>query len=102
MAKWKQGIDIPLLPMELASISALQGDKAAAREWLQRAIERGWRDRFILRTNPMLASVHKEPWFQDTLAYLDRELRRMREESVEIPALFSKTLPSLPPPPARK
>ena len=100
LEKWKEGIETPVLPMELAAVHALQNDKAGAREWLQRGHERGWRFERTLEIDPMLANVRGEQWFQDFVARVRADLARVRKESIELPALFEKTVPSLPPPPA--
>src|SRR5207247_8512503 len=40
---WKQGVETPLLPVELAAIRALRNDHDGAMEWLNRAYDSGWR-----------------------------------------------------------
>jgi eukaryotic-like serine/threonine-protein kinase len=98
MNHWRQGVDVLFLPVQLASIRALQGDTNGALDWLQRAYDRGWIKAQATRLDPMLASLRGNPRFEGLVQRMQDDVARMRRHTTEIRALFEKSVPALPPP----
>jgi len=71
-----QGNEEPVLRRELAAVYAAMGDKQRAYEWLERAIDSGWR---LERTypSPLFESLHGEERFQQLMNRIDADLQRM-------------------------
>ena len=95
MRLWDSGVESPLLPVELASIHAMKGDRATALNWMQRAYERGWRHHYSSTIDPLLANLRTDPVFQRLIGRMKADIATMRAESTEMRELFAKTLPSL-------
>jgi hypothetical protein len=85
---WKQGLETPLLPVELAAIRALQKDHDGAMEWLQRAYDSGWRMPWWIRLDPLLENLHADPRFNQLVGRMEDDVRRARERSTEVPELL--------------
>jgi serine/threonine-protein kinase len=98
MNQWKQGVETLALPVQMASIRALHGDRNGAMEWLQRAYENGWRQPQTMRLNPLLANLRGDPRFERLLQQMEDDLARIRRSSTEVRELFEKAVPALPPP----
>jgi TolB-like protein/Flp pilus assembly protein TadD len=71
-----QGNEEPVLRRELAAVYAAMGDKQRAYEWLERAIDSGWR---LERTypSPLFESLRGEERFQRLMGRIDADLERM-------------------------
>jgi TolB-like protein/Flp pilus assembly protein TadD len=71
-----QGNEEPVLRRELAAAYAAMGDKQRAYEWLERAIDSGWR---LERTypSPLFESLRGEERFQQLMGRIDADLERM-------------------------
>ena len=65
-------------PYENAALSLMNGDRAAALDWLDRAVTAGFRDAGMLRRDPLLASLAGEARFRQILDRIDREIQDMR------------------------
>ena len=71
------GNEEPILRRELAAVYAAMGDKQRAYEWLERAIDSGWR---LERTypSPLFESLRGEERFQQLMDRIDADLARMK------------------------
>jgi TolB-like protein len=98
MDHWKQGVETLILPAQMVSIRALQGDRDGAMAWLQRAYERGFRQPETMTLNPMVANLRGDPRFEGLLRKMVEDLARIRRNSTELHDLFEKSVPALPPP----
>jgi tetratricopeptide (TPR) repeat protein len=80
------GRDSQVYPYDMAAISALRGDTAAALSWLDRAIDNGWRKSAFTRFDPLLVSLHDSPKFARIMARDDSlsSAERRRAERVVI------------------
>ena len=85
---WKQGLETPLLPVELAAIRALRKDHAGAMEWLNRAYDSGWRMPSWIRLDPLLENLHSDTRFTQFVGRMEDDVRRAREHSTEVPELL--------------
>jgi serine/threonine protein kinase/tetratricopeptide (TPR) repeat protein len=63
---------------ELAAISAIQGDRAAAYRWLRNAISAGWRDYRLASRDPWLESLREDDEFQNLMAEVKSMVDEMR------------------------
>ena len=79
------------VPLELANIHLLRGDRAAALQSLATAYERGWRFYREAGVDPILGRLKGEPAFRDLLARMDAEVTAMRQR------IDLKDNPKLPP-----
>jgi TolB-like protein/predicted Zn-dependent protease len=72
-----QGNEEPVLRRELAAVYAASGDRQRAYEWLERAIDSGWR---LERTypSPLFESLHGEERFQQLMDRIDVDIERMK------------------------
>ena len=72
-----QGNEEPVLRRELAAVYAASGDRQRAYEWLERAIDSGWR---LERTypSPLFESLHGEERFEQLMNRIDADLQRMK------------------------
>jgi adenylate cyclase len=72
-----QGNEEPVLRRELAAVYAASGDRQRAYEWLERAIDSGWR---LERTypSPLFESLHGEERFQQLMDRIDADIERMK------------------------
>jgi TolB-like protein/tetratricopeptide (TPR) repeat protein len=77
-------------PMELAAISAMEGQTDAALEWLERGYRAGWKDARFLNLDPFFASVRREPRYQDLAATMTQDVAEMRQRAAAAhPSLLS-------------
>lgn len=71
-------------PNQLAVASLILGDTAAALDWLEEGVERGYRAKVTLEMVPTLAPLREYPRFRSLLARVDSlvavERRRVEEE----------------------
>jgi len=72
------GSENPALAMELAAISAIRGETAAALESLEQSYRMGWKDPRILRIDPFFASLRQQPSFRKILARMSSDVETMR------------------------
>ena len=72
-----QGDERPGLLREIAAVYAARGDRERAYQWLERAIDSGWRlER--LRPTPLFESLRGEERFQELMERIDADVRRMK------------------------
>jgi tetratricopeptide (TPR) repeat protein len=78
-------------PMELAAISAIEGQTGAALEWLERGYRAGWRDVRLLNLDPFFASVRREPRYQAVVTAMTQDVAEMRKRAAAAhPSLFGQ------------
>jgi len=72
-----QGNEEPVLQREVAAVYAASGDRQRAYEWLERAIDSGWR---LERTypSPLFESLRGEERFEQLMDRIDADLERMK------------------------
>lgn len=68
----------PSYPYSLAGAAVLRGDHAAALDWLDVALERGWAQPATTRMDPVLAPLRGEPRFAAALAAMEERTAAMR------------------------
>jgi protein kinase/serine/threonine-protein kinase len=78
----QQGDDYPSLRIEMAIIKSLQGKKSDAYEWLEQAIDMGWRWYAWSLKDPLLEYLHKDSQFQEMMTKVKAMVDEMRK-SVE-------------------
>ncbi len=62
----------------MACLNAVQGNKEEAYEWLQKAIEAGWRQSHVALKDPLLENLHNDARFQQMMAQLKGQVDEMR------------------------
>ena len=62
----------------IAAIHAAQGEKEEAYQWLQKAIDAGYRDYRFASKNPLFESLHGDQRFEDMMADLKAMVDEMR------------------------
>lgn len=80
----QQGNETSRPRLEIASIHAYRGQKAAALEWLQKAYDAGWRDSRAIARDPMFDGVRQEPKFTELIGLIYKDLATMRERSSDL------------------
>ncbi|MEE8114201.1 MAG: tetratricopeptide repeat protein, partial [Nitrososphaerales archaeon] len=63
---------------DMACLNAVQGNKEEAYEWLQKAIEAGWRQSHVALKDPLLENLHNDARFQQMMAQLKGQVDEMR------------------------
>jgi serine/threonine protein kinase/Tfp pilus assembly protein PilF len=75
------------IPYELACINAIRGDKAHAYEWLQKAIDAGWRLHRLGVIDPLLENLRDDDRFKRMMAQVkamvDEQRKRLQEMEQE-------------------
>jgi len=72
-----QGDERPGLLREIAAVYAARGDSERAYDWLERAIDVGWRlER--LHPTPLFEPLRGEERFQELMERIDADVRRMK------------------------
>jgi tetratricopeptide (TPR) repeat protein len=72
-----QGNEEPVLRREVAAVYAATGDRQHAYEWLERAIDSGWRQERMY-VSPLFESLRGEERFQQLMGRIDADLERMK------------------------
>ena len=68
----------------LAEINAIQGNKADARDWLQKAIDAGWRDYRYAEIDPSLENLRGDERFKKMMADVKDQVDEMRKRVEEM------------------
>jgi serine/threonine protein kinase/Flp pilus assembly protein TadD len=82
--KLEQGNERHGIPYDLAEIYAIQGNKAEAYKWLEKAIDAGWRDYREAMKDPLLENLRGEDKFKQMMADVKADVDRMRTRIEEM------------------
>jgi hypothetical protein len=74
-----EGGDWPDAWLDVAVLELARGDRAAALDALQRAVDDGYRDRAYLQTSTLFRPLADEPRFAATIDAIGRAVARERE-----------------------
>ncbi len=77
----KQGSQADDPPFNLSAINAIQGRKAEALQWLQKAVNARFIDYALLEHSPYFENIRDEPEFQQIVTSLKQEVTSMREQA---------------------
>jgi TolB-like protein len=75
------GDDTPVQRIELAAGAALRGDTDAAIQWLERALEAGYREYGFLERDPIFRPLGSHPGFVSVLDRMRRDVEVQRERA---------------------
>ena len=73
------GSEVADVPLELANIQLLRGDRAGALQHLAEAYQHGWRFSREARIDPILSRLKDEAAFRDLLARMETDVTAMRK-----------------------
>jgi TolB-like protein/Tfp pilus assembly protein PilF len=75
-----------LKPYRQATIEAARGNKGEAIMQLEEAVSKGWRFdwRETMQDDFQFESLHKEPAFQELVAFLEADMEKQREEAYQV------------------
>jgi TolB-like protein/Flp pilus assembly protein TadD len=82
--EFAQGNERSEIPYELAEINAIQGNKTEAYDWLQRAIDAGWRGYMWAEMNPLLENLRGDVRFKKIMADVKAKVDEMRKRVEEM------------------
>ncbi len=75
-----QGSEWYILPYDLAAINAIQGNKAEAYKWLQKAIDAGWRTYRLGLIDPLMENLRNDEQFKQMMAQVKTNVDDMRKQ----------------------
>ena len=75
----ERGSELSAVRYELATINAAEGKGRAALEWLQKAIDLGWRDYRYAQRDPMLESLRGDARFVTMIADMKAKVEEQRK-----------------------
>ena len=78
-----QGNEYYWTPFELARINAIQGNKAEAYRWLQKAIDAGWRNYRLALIDPVWENLSDDLQFQNLMTQIKNMVEKMRNHVQE-------------------
>ena len=78
------GVETSLAPYDIARISAVRGERDDALNWLQKAIDAGWREYQFCAIDPLMANVRTDPRFDAMMAQLKTSVEMMRGRVEEL------------------
>lgn len=67
---------------DLAIVKTIESDLIDARQWLQGAINAGWRGRALAVRDPLLQNLHGDPVFIRLMADVERRIVEARQRMV--------------------
>jgi len=79
-----QGDEGSNVPYDMAAIYAIQGDKTEAYEWLQKAIDAGWRYYRSAEVDPTLENLRGDDRFKKMMADVKAKVDEMRKRVEEM------------------
>ncbi len=79
-----QGSEDSGVMYDLAAVNAIQGDKAEAYDWLQKAIDAGWRSYGFAELDPTLENLHGDDKFKKMMADVKAKVDEMRRRVEEM------------------
>jgi tetratricopeptide (TPR) repeat protein len=68
------------IPYEIAAINAIQGKREEAFQWIQKAIDSGWRDYRMASIDPVFADVREGKQFKEMMAAVKATLDEMLKQ----------------------
>lgn len=68
----------------LAEDNVMQGNKAGAYKWLQKAIDAGWRNYRWAEIDPLLENMRNEDRFKQMIADVKAKVDEMRKRAEEM------------------
>ena len=80
----EQGNNDSYIPLEIAAVHAIQGNKAEAFTWLQKAIDSGWRDYRLAMLDPWLENLREDEQFHEMMALVKAMVDEMRKRVEEM------------------
>jgi tetratricopeptide (TPR) repeat protein len=80
----EQGNEYSFVPYDLAVITAIQGNKAEAYTWLQKAIDAGWREYRAAERDPSLENLRGDDRFKNMMADVRAKVDEMRKRVEEM------------------
>jgi serine/threonine protein kinase/Tfp pilus assembly protein PilF len=78
------GNEVWLIPCELAQINAILGNKIEAYDWLQKAIDAGWRNYRGAEMDPALDNLRGDDRFKQMMAEVKAKVDEMRRRVEEM------------------
>jgi hypothetical protein len=84
------------VPIEIAAIHAIKGEKGQSLDWLERGVAAGYRDYSTLGRDPIFRDVGREPRFEAVLKKMEQAVAAMRAGSAALAELRSMPVPRLP------
>ncbi|MCA1563657.1 MAG: hypothetical protein LC804_26545 [Acidobacteria bacterium] len=91
----QDGNQSPRVPIDLAAVHTIRGEKDKALSWLQQGYDVGWRDHWTLGKDPIFQSLRGEPAFQALLKRMESDVVEMRRR-VNIKETLPVPLTALP------
>jgi tetratricopeptide (TPR) repeat protein len=79
------------IPIEIAAIHAVKGERIPAIEWLERGLTAGYKDYSTLGRHPIFESFRRESRFQELLKKMQTTVDSMRDGSATLSEL--RTMP---------
>ena len=83
------------VPIDIAAIHAVNGETAAALDWLERGLAAGYTDYSTLGRHPIFASLRHEARFQDLLKRMQQAVAAMRDRSTVLSELRVLPFPAI-------
>ena len=80
-----QGYEWYVVPFDIAAVHSIQGNKAEALKWLEKAITAGWRDYGTGFLSPQLENLQNDGQFKKMMAQLKARVDEMRKHVEETP-----------------
>lgn len=74
----EQGSESWYTPKYLAALMAIQGKKADAFKWLQKAIDAGWREFRFGERDPRFENIRDEEQFRQMMSFVTKDVDEMR------------------------
>ncbi len=75
-----QGSEWYIVLYDLAAINAIQGNKAEAYKWLQKAIDAGWRTYRLGLIDPLMENLRNDEQFKQMMAQVKTNVDDMRKQ----------------------
>jgi tetratricopeptide (TPR) repeat protein len=79
-----QGDERPWIVYDIAAINAIQGKKTEAYDWLQKAIDAGWRSYRYAEIDPVLENLRDDGRFKQMMADVKAKVDEMRKRVEEM------------------
>lgn len=75
----EKGNEYPGVPINIAIINSIQGKKAEAYKWLEKAIDAGWRRYAWSLKDPLLENLHNDERFKQMMAQVKAMVDEMQK-----------------------